>query len=138
MNNAISWRVLVVDDYEPWRRTLCSILQKHPILQVVGEAQHGFEAVQKATELKPDLVLLDITMPVLNGMGLLERMLADPNLKDIPVVLVTASSYSKEQIHESQFTVHQQTGLYPTEVLQFLSATVNVLKPRYYASAKEV
>ena len=74
MNNPISYRVLVVDDYAPWRRSLCSILQRHPSLQVVGEAQHGFEAVQKATELNPHLVLLDIHLPDLDGIEVSNRI----------------------------------------------------------------
>jgi CheY-like chemotaxis protein len=71
-------------------------------------------------------------MPILDGMSVLEQMLVDADLKNIPIVLLTASSYSKQQVNQSQFTVHQQTGLYPTEVLQFLNATVSALKPRYY------
>lgn len=60
-------RVLVVDDHDPWRRLVCSMLQKHPELQVVGEAADGFEAVQKARVLQPDLILLDISLPTING-----------------------------------------------------------------------
>jgi CheY-like chemotaxis protein len=65
---------------------------------LVGDrAYDGQQSLEMMREHKPDLVLLDIAMPVLEGMGLLEHMLVDPNLKDIPVVLLTASSYSKEQ-----------------------------------------
>jgi DNA-binding NarL/FixJ family response regulator len=60
-------RILVVDDYEPWRRFVASTLQKRPELQIVGEAADGIEAVQKAKELQPDLIVLDIGLPKLNG-----------------------------------------------------------------------
>jgi DNA-binding NarL/FixJ family response regulator len=60
-------RTLLIDDYEPWRRFLCSILQKETELQVIGEAADGLEAVQKAEELQPDLILLDIGLPKQNG-----------------------------------------------------------------------
>jgi len=60
-------RVLVVDDFEPFRQFVCLTLVKGPDLQVVGEASDGLEAVQKAAELKPDLILLDIGLPTLNG-----------------------------------------------------------------------
>ncbi|HEY6248464.1 MAG TPA: response regulator [Candidatus Angelobacter sp.] len=60
-------RILVVDDYEPWRRYLSTTLGKHDGLQVVGEVSDGLEAVQKAQELQPDLILLDIGLPTLNG-----------------------------------------------------------------------
>jgi len=60
-------RVLVVDDYEPFRRFVCSTLGKRPALQIVGEASDGAEAIRRAEELKPDLILLDIGLPTLNG-----------------------------------------------------------------------
>ena len=59
--------VLVVEDYEPFRRFICSTLGKIPELQIVGEASDGLQAVQKAEELQPDLILLDIGLPTLNG-----------------------------------------------------------------------
>jgi len=60
-------KVLVVDDYEPFRRFACSTLAKRPNLRVIGEASDGLEAVRKAEELKPDLIVLDIGLPTLNG-----------------------------------------------------------------------
>jgi DNA-binding NarL/FixJ family response regulator len=63
----LSVRVLVVDDWEPFRRFVCAELGKRADLQVVGEASDGLEAVQKAVELTPDLILLDIGLPTLNG-----------------------------------------------------------------------
>jgi DNA-binding NarL/FixJ family response regulator len=60
-------RVLVVDDYEPFRRFVCSTLSQRPDLQVIGEASDGLEAVRKAEELKPDLIVLDIGLPTLNA-----------------------------------------------------------------------
>ena len=60
-------RVLVVDDFERFRRAIRSILDKHSGLQIVGEASDGLEAVSKAEELQPDLILLDIGLPDLNG-----------------------------------------------------------------------
>ena len=60
-------RLLVVDDFEPFRRSVVSILQKQPELLVIGEVSDGLEAVRKAQELQPDLVLLDIGLPRLNG-----------------------------------------------------------------------
>jgi DNA-binding NarL/FixJ family response regulator len=60
-------KVLVVDDYEPFRRFVCSMLGERPELQIIGNASDGLEAVQKAEELRPDLILLDVGLPTLNG-----------------------------------------------------------------------
>ncbi len=60
-------RVLVVEDFTPFRRFVCSTLSKRANLQVVWEASDGQEAVQKAGDLEPDLILLDIGLPTLNG-----------------------------------------------------------------------
>jgi DNA-binding NarL/FixJ family response regulator len=69
-----SLRVLVVDDYEPLRRFSCSMLETRPDLQVVGEASDGLEAVQKTEELQPDLIVLDIGLPTLNGIEVARRI----------------------------------------------------------------
>ncbi len=63
-------KVLVVDDYEPFRRVVRSIFQPRNDLQIVGEASDGLEAVQKAKVLQPDLILLDIDLPTLRGFRL--------------------------------------------------------------------
>jgi len=60
-------RVLVVDDHERWRRFVAKMLKRLPDLQIVGEISDGLQAVQKAEELQPDLILLDIGLPTLNG-----------------------------------------------------------------------
>lgn len=62
-----SIRVLVVEDFEPFRRSVVSILQQQPELLVICEVSDGLEAVRKAQELQPELVLLDIGLPKLNG-----------------------------------------------------------------------
>jgi DNA-binding NarL/FixJ family response regulator len=67
-------RILVVDDFEPWRQQVCSMLQTRPELRVVAEAGDGLQAVQKAKELKPDLIMLDIGLPSLNGLETANRI----------------------------------------------------------------
>jgi DNA-binding NarL/FixJ family response regulator len=64
----------VVDDFEPWRRFASSTLRKKAGLQIVGEASDGLEAFQKAVELEPDLILLDIGLPSVNGIEAARRI----------------------------------------------------------------
>jgi DNA-binding NarL/FixJ family response regulator len=63
-----------VDDFEHWRISVRSILKGNPSYRVVGEATDGIEAVEKAKTLRPDLVLLDIGMPRLNGIAAAEKI----------------------------------------------------------------
>lgn len=84
-------RVLVADDFEPWRRLLHSILRDRPELQVVCEVSDGMEAVQKALELQPDLILLDIGLPTLSGIEAARRIRSlVPNAK----ILFVSENYS--------------------------------------------
>jgi DNA-binding NarL/FixJ family response regulator len=67
-------RILVADDHEGWRRQARLLLRVRPELQVICEASDGPEAVQKAEELRPDLILLDISLPKLNGLEAARRI----------------------------------------------------------------
>ena len=67
-------RVLVVDDYEPFRQFVRSTLLERANLQVIGEASDGLEAVRKAEDLKPDMMVLDIGLPTLNGIEVARRI----------------------------------------------------------------
>jgi len=69
-------RVLVVEDFKPFRRLICSMISQMPQLQIVGEASDGLEAVRKAGELRPELILLDIGLPTLNGIEAARRIRA--------------------------------------------------------------
>jgi DNA-binding NarL/FixJ family response regulator len=67
-------RILVVDDFALFRQFVVELLGKRPELQVVGEASDGLEALQMAVELRPDLILLDIGLPSLNGIEVARQM----------------------------------------------------------------
>jgi CheY-like chemotaxis protein len=67
-------RVLVVEDYEPWRRFISTTLQKQPELEISGQVSDGLEAVQQAEELQPDLILLDIGLPTIDGIEAARRI----------------------------------------------------------------
>jgi DNA-binding NarL/FixJ family response regulator len=67
--------ILVVEDFPQFRQFICSTLRERNDLQIVGEAAEGLEAVQKAVEMKPDLILMDIGLPSLNGLEAARRIL---------------------------------------------------------------
>ena len=61
-------RILIVDDHGPWRDVVGSILKSEPGFHVIGEAADGFEAIQRAATLSPDIILMDIGLPGVNGL----------------------------------------------------------------------
>ena len=67
-------KVLIVDDYEPFRRFLRLALEERRELQVIGECADGLEAVQQSADLQPDLILLDIGLPSLNGIDVAKQI----------------------------------------------------------------
>jgi NarL family two-component system response regulator LiaR len=67
-------RILIVDDHAVVREGLRSFIQIKPDMEVVGEAADGIEAVEKALSLEPDVILLDIVMPRLDGVGTIEQL----------------------------------------------------------------
>ena len=74
ISNLSSVRILIVDDFADWRRLVTEWLREHTHLQVIGVASDGLEAVLKAQQLQPDLILLDIGLPTLNGIEAARRI----------------------------------------------------------------
>jgi DNA-binding NarL/FixJ family response regulator len=91
-------RILVVDDLEPWRRFVSSTLEKQPEMRVVSGVSDGLAAVQKAEELHPDLIVLDIGLPKLNGIEAARRIRRlVPNSK----ILFLTQESSGDVVHEA-------------------------------------
>ena len=91
-------RILVVDDFLPYRQFVSSILQERPGWQVTGEASDGLEAVQRAEELQPDLILLDIGLPKLNGIEAAGRI---RNLAPQSQILFVSQESSVDVVEEA-------------------------------------
>jgi DNA-binding NarL/FixJ family response regulator len=96
-----SIRVLVVDDYEPFRQFLSAQLQDTSSVYLCWEASDGLEAVQKAEELQPDLILLDIGLPKLNGIEVARRIRkVSPRSK----ILIVSQESSADAVQEALCT----------------------------------
>ncbi|MFM8320460.1 MAG: HD-GYP domain-containing protein [Chloroflexota bacterium] len=80
--------ILIVDDSQLGRDVLSDALE--PEGYQLSFAKNGHEALEMAASLKPDVILLDVMMPVMNGYEVCRRLRADPNLADVPVIMVTA------------------------------------------------
>ena len=90
-------QILIADDHEVVRRGLRVLIESHPGWEVCGEAATGREAVEKTEKLRPDLVVMDIAMPVLNGLEATRQI-----LKAIPRTSVLALT-----MHDSEQLVHE-------------------------------
>jgi DNA-binding NarL/FixJ family response regulator len=115
--------VLVVDDFEPFRQFLSSSLQKASDDIVCWEASDGLEAVHKAEELQPDLILLDIGLPKLNGMEAARKIAkASPRSK----ILFVSQESSAEVVQEA-FRLGAWGYIVKTDAARELLAAVNVV-----------
>src|SRR5262245_33803960 len=94
-------RVLVVDDYEPWHRFVSTVLGKDPNLKVIGQVFDGLEAVQQAEKLQPDLILLDIGLPTLNG---IEFALRIKKISPIAKILFATENRSSDIVQTALST----------------------------------
>ena len=90
-------RCLLVDDYESVRMGVAAILSSRPNIQICGEASNGKEAIEKARELKPDLIILDVTMPVLDGINSAKEIRTF--LPEVPILFFST--------HDGLYLVHE-------------------------------
>jgi DNA-binding NarL/FixJ family response regulator len=107
----MSVKILVVDDHEVVHQGIRMILQSRPDWQICGEATNGAEAVELSQKLTPDAIIMDITMPVMNGLEA-TRQISKMNVRP-PVVV---------------FTMHESPGL--IESVQSAGGSGLVLKSR--------
>lgn len=113
-------RVLVVDDNATFRNLVCALITAEPSLQVAGTASDGLEAVEKFAHTSADLVLMDVTMPHMNGFDatrILKRLPAPPR-----VVIVSSLSYGEmwRDTGADAFIEKPRLALELTEVLRLL------------------
>src|SRR2546423_2163996 len=90
-------KILIVDDEENLVRLLEMNLQRNGY--ETRAAYNGVDGLQAAADIRPDLMLLDVNMPRMEGFEVLQHMKADPELRDIPVVMLTAQAQTESLWH---------------------------------------
>ena len=108
-------RILLVDDHEVARRGIRTVLKSYPSLEVVGEAADGEEAIKKAGELHPDIVLLDISLPGMSGIEAAPAIrAASPESRTIFVSQHTTIALAKDALRRDGtygYVVKSDAGL---------------------------
>lgn len=91
-------KILLADDHELFLEGLAELMKKKPGLELVGQAKDGLQAIDKAAKIKPDIILMDISMPELNGIKALRKIF--PVLPDVKAIMLSMYN-SRELIVES-------------------------------------
>jgi len=125
-------RVLVAEDFAPFRHFVRSTLSQRPNLQIVAEVSDGQEAVQKAKDLKPDLLLLDVGLPTLNGI-VAARQIRN-FIPDVKIIFVTQESSA--EVAEEAFNSGGRGYVVKTRAGSDLLAAVDaILKGEQFVSS---
>jgi DNA-binding NarL/FixJ family response regulator len=90
-------KLLIVDDHPVFRQGLCDVLDTEPNMRVVGEAADGEVAMAQALEVNPDVILMDINLPTINGLQVTRRIKRD--LPDVAVVMITGYDDAEQVFH---------------------------------------
>lgn len=122
-------QILIVDDSQEilqlFSRVLSSADQKYRVIR----ADNGHRALEILRERKPDVMLLDLIMPEMDGFQVLEEKIKDPSIKDIPVIIVTSRDPSNEPIMSNSLSVVRGGGLTAIDLLSCIQAIVEILSP---------
>lgn len=123
-------KIVVIDDYEVWRRFVASALEERPEFRIVGEAADGLEGVERVQELQPDLILLDIGLPKLNGLETARRIRnCVPNTR-----IVFFSQNHSRDIAEEAMRIGDGYVVKSSAARELLSAVEAVLQGKQFLS----
>ena len=117
-------RILLVDDQPLFRRALATLIGEQPRLTIVGEAENGLQALEMARSLQPDMVLMDVEMPVMNGVEATRRIREE--LPGIKVVILTVSEADDHLFDAIRFGAHGYLlkDLRPEQLYELLRAVM--------------
>jgi two-component system nitrate/nitrite response regulator NarL len=88
---ALTRRVFIADDHDGYRSGVARLVAEHPALEVVGQASDGEQALAGIIECQPDVALLDVRMPGINGIEVCRRLRAEGSAPDVRIVLITGT-----------------------------------------------
>jgi two-component system, NarL family, response regulator LiaR len=113
-------RVLIVDDHKIVRQSMKALLDEFGDFQIIGEAANGVKAVELVDRLKPDVVLMDLLMPVMDGIEAIKHIrMAHPDQR----IIALTASYSDDvlvQAMEAGATGYIRKDAYPDELIQLI------------------
>ncbi|MFT3876228.1 MAG: response regulator transcription factor [Propioniciclava sp.] len=117
-------RILIADDLPLFRRAIAHLLDEQPDLVVVGQAGNGIEAIELAQSLQPDIVLLDVEMPVMDGIAAARRLRA--LVPDARIVMLTVSEHDDHLMEAIKLGAHGYLlkDLHPDELYAMLRAAM--------------
>ena len=116
-------RILIADDHEAVRKGVCAILSSRADVEICGEAENGKETIEKANALKPDLIILDITMPVLSGFEAAREI--RKTMPTVPILIL--SMHESNQLIEEAKKIGVQGYVTKTQVGSTLLDAVDTL-----------
>ncbi|PYV80684.1 MAG: hypothetical protein DMG93_18180 [Acidobacteria bacterium] len=127
-------RILIADDDASIRRLLRRLIENHNDWSVCGDAHDGQDAVGKAAELKPDVVVLDLAMPQMNGFEAARAI--SRKSPELPILLLTVQQLSKELTREAQHAgfkgaVSKSTGSEVVRAIESLLSNHSFFQPAY-------
>ncbi|GIK58799.1 MAG: DNA-binding response regulator [Chloroflexota bacterium] len=126
-------KLLIVDDHPLFRQGLCDVLETDPQLKIVGEAADGEVAIEKAFEVNPDVILMDINLPTINGLQVTRKIKAQ--LPHINVIMITGYDDAEQVFHalRAGASAYCPKDITPEALIKII---YNVRDGKYYVDEK--
>ena len=126
-------RILITDDHQLFREGIANLLSASPLIEIVAQAENGQEAIKKAKELKPDIVIMDLSLPIINGVDatrILQKEL--PDTKVLVLSMHVEKNYIKEALESGAYGYLFKDCTYD----QLIEAIITVNQGKKYLSDK--
>ena len=126
-------KILLVDDHEIMRQGLCLLLEKHPDMEVIGQANNGRKAIQLAAELKPDVIVMDVNMPALDGADATKQITGEhPDVKVVALSMHSRKGFVVEMLKAGAIAYVLKENAFS----ELIAAIATVMEGEVYLSSK--